>query len=48
MYLCNFFLGKILGTKANYIIAEVEFRDGEDPHKESEDEEEDVDGQQVI
>jgi len=42
---CRFW-GKILGTQANYIIAEVEFREGEDPHKENEDEEEDVNGQQ--
>ncbi|XP_066911472.1 radial spoke head protein 4 homolog A-like [Clytia hemisphaerica] len=33
---CRFW-GKILGSQANYIIAEVEFRDGEDPHKENED-----------
>ena len=37
-----------MGTKANYIIAEVEFREGEDPHKENEEEEEDIiNGQQV-
>lgn len=41
-------IGKILGTKANYIVAEVEFREGEDPHRESDDEDEETNSQQVI
>ena len=40
-------VGKIFGTKANYIIAEVEFREGEDAHKEIDDEDEETSSQQV-
>jgi len=33
---CRFW-GKILGLEKNYVIAEVEFRDGEDPHQQDDD-----------
>ena len=37
LYWCDFdslgVAGKIIGTKKNYVIAEVQFQDGDDPHQ---------------
>lgn len=35
------YVGKLLGTKRNYMVAEVEFREGEDPHQDDGNEEHD-------
>ena len=47
--LLNFFLlGKILGISGNYIIAEVEFRDGEDPHQDVNDDKNNAETPEIV